>query len=212
MDRPHIIINCAMSLDGKIASKSGKQIKISCEEDIKRMYKLRHNSDAVLVGIGTVLSDDPKLTVKEKYVKNPKHPVRIVLDTNCKTPTNALVVNNTTKTLIITDKKCNKKYQNNVELIKCKSDGKGFINLENLIEILKEKGIQKLMVEGGSTVIGSFLKSNLLDDMYVYVAPMIIGGTNTPSLVKNINENINLRLVKIKKTGIGTLLHFRLIK
>ena len=55
------------------------------------------------------------------------------------------------------------------------------------------------MVEGGSTVIGSFLKSNLLDDMFVYVAPMIIGGTNTPSLVKNINENINLRLVKTKK-------------
>ncbi len=212
MDRPHIIINCAMSVDGKIASKSGKQIKISCEEDIKRMYKLRNNSDAVLVGIGTVLSDDPKLTVKDKYVKNPKQPIRIVLDTNCRTPSNALVVNNTTKTLIITDKECNKKYQNNVELIKCKSDGKGFVYLENLIEILKEKGIKKLMVEGGSTVIGSFLKSNLLDDMFVYVAPMIIGGINTPSLVKNINENINLRLVKIKKIGMGTLLHFRLIK
>jgi len=86
MNMPHVIINCAMSLDGKLASQSGRQMKISCEEDIKRMYKLRNNYDAVLVGIGTVLSDDPKLTVKEKYVKNPKQPIRIVLDTYCKTP------------------------------------------------------------------------------------------------------------------------------
>ncbi len=212
MNRPHVIINCAMSLDGKIASQSGKQMKISCEEDIKRMYELRNNSDAVLVGIGTVLSDDPKLTVKEKYVKNPKQPIRIVLDTNCRTPIDALVVNDAAKTLIIIGKDCNKKFLNNVELIKCKIDEKGLIDLENLIQILKNKGIKKLMVEGGSTVIGSFLKSNLVDDMFVYVAPIIIGGKNTPTLVKNIDENINLKLVETKKIGPGILLHYRLIK
>jgi len=212
MNRPHVIINCAMSLDGKIASQSGKQIKISCEEDIKRMYKLRNDSDAVLVGIGTVLSDDPKLTVKEKYIKNPKQPIRIVLDTYCKTPIDALVVNDAAKTLVIIGKDCNKKFLNNVKLIKCKIDKKGLIDLENLIQILKDKGIKKLMVEGGSTVIGSFLKSNLVDDMFVYVAPMIISGINTPTLVKNIHENINLKLVEIKKIGPGILLHYRLIK
>ena len=201
-----------MSLDGKIASQSGKQIKISCEEDIKRMYMLRNNSDAVLVGIGTILSDNPKLTVKEKYVKKPKQPLRIVLDTNCKTPISALVVNNVAKTLIAIGQDCNKKFPKNVELIKCKVNGKGFIDLENLIEILKEKGINKLMVEGGGTVIGSFLKSNFVDDMFIYVAPIIIGGKNTPTLVKNIDENINLKLVKIKKIGEGILLNYRLIK
>ncbi len=82
MKRPYVVINCAMSADGKIASPSGKQMRISCDEDIKRMYELRNGCDAVLVGINTVLSDDPKLTVKEKYVKNPKQPIRIVLDTN----------------------------------------------------------------------------------------------------------------------------------
>lgn len=201
-----------MSLDGKIASQSGRQIKISCEEDIKRMYMLRNNSDAVLVGIGTILSDNPKLTVKEKYVKKPKQPLRIVLDTNCKTPISALVVNNVAKTLIVIGKDCSKKFPKNVELTKCKINGKDFIDLEDLIEILKEKGINKLMVEGGGTVIGSFLKSNLVDDMFIYVAPMIIGGKNTPTLVKNIDENINLKLVKIKKIGEGILLHYRLIK
>ena len=212
MNRPHVIINCAMSLDGKIASQSGKQIKISCEEDIKRMYELRNDFDAVLVGIGTVLSDDPKLTVKEKYIKNPKQPIRIVLDTYCKTPIDALVVNDAAKTLVIIGKDCNKKFLNNVKLIKCKIDKKGLIDLENLIQILKDKGIKKLMVEGGSTVIGSFLKSNLVDDIFVYVAPMIIGGINTPTLVKNIHENINLKLVETKKIGLGILLHYRLIK
>lgn len=212
MNRPHVIINCAMSLDGKLASQSGRQMKISCEEDIKRMYKLRNKYDAVLVGIGTVLSDDPKLTVKEKYVKNPKQPIRIVLDTNCRTPIDSQVVNNAAKTLIIIGKECNKKFLNNVELIKCKIDEKGLIDLENLIQILKNKGIKKLMIEGGSTVISSFLKSNLVDDIFVYVAPIIIGGINTPTLVKNIDENINLKLFETKKIGLGILLHYRLIK
>jgi riboflavin biosynthesis pyrimidine reductase len=68
------------------------------------------------------------------------------------------------------------------------------------------------MVEGGGTVIGNFLKTGFVDDMFVYVAPIIIGGKNTPALVKNIDENINLKLTETKKIGSGILLHFRLIK
>ena len=213
MKRPYIIINCAMSADGKIASPSGKQLKISCEEDIKRMYELRNESDAVLVGINTVLSDDPKLTVKDKYVKNPKHPIRIVLDTYCKTPTDALVVNNISKTLIITSEKCNKKYGENVEVILCDKDDDGFINLEKLMAILENKGINKLMVEGGGTVIWNFLKSGLADDFYIYVGSIIIGGSNTPTISGKVDDkNIKLKLVKTKNVGDGILLHYRLIK
>jgi 2,5-diamino-6-(ribosylamino)-4(3H)-pyrimidinone 5'-phosphate reductase len=213
MKRPYIIINCAMSADGKIASPSGKQIRISCDEDIKRMYELRNESDAVLVGINTVLSDDPKLTVKDKYVKNPKHPIRIVLDTYCKTPTDALVVNNISKTLIITSEKCNKKYGENVEVILCDKDDDGFINLEKLMAILENKGINKLMVEGGGTVIWNFLKSGLADDFYIYVGSIIIGGSNTPTISGKVDDkNIKLKLVKTKNIGDGILLHYRLIK
>ena len=213
MKRPYIIINCAMSADGKIASPSGKQLKISCEEDIKRMYELRNESDAVLVGINTVLSDDSKLTVKDKYVKNPKHPIRIVLDTYCKTPTDALVVNNISKTLIITSEKCNKKYGENVEVILCDKDDDGFINLEKLMAILENKGINKLMVEGGGTVIWNFLKSGLADDFYIYVGSIIIGGSNTPTISGKVDDkNIKLKLVKTKNIGDGILLHYRLIK
>jgi len=213
MKRPYIIINCAMSADGKIASQSGKQLRISCEEDIKRMYKLRNESDAVLVGINTVLSDDPKLTVKEKYVKNPKQPIRIVLDTYCKTPIDSLIVSNVSKTLIITGEKCNKKFGENVDIIICEKDNDSFINLKKLMVILKNKGINKLMVEGGGTVIWNFLKSGLVDDFYVYVGSIIIGGNDTPTLSGKVgDENINLKLVKTKTIGSGILLRYRLIK
>lgn len=214
MKRPFVVINCAMSADGKIASTSGKQIKISCDEDIKRMYELRNENDAVLVGINTVLSDDPKLTVKEKYVKNPKQPIRIVLDTHCKTPIDSKVVNNKAKTLIITVEKCNKKFGKNVEVILCDKDNNGLIDLNKTMDILYSIGIKKLMVEGGGTVIWNFLKSGFVDDFFLYVSPMVIGGSNTPTLIgknKINNAKINLKLIKAKTLGPGILLHYRLI-
>jgi len=213
MKRPYIVINCAMSADGKIASPAGKQMRISCEEDIQRMYKLRNESDAVLVGINTVLSDDPKLTVKEKYVKNPKQPIRIVLDTYCKTPANSLVVNDVSKTLIITSQKCSNKYHDNVEIIQCKSKN-GLIDLKEFLNICLDKKINKLMVEGGGKVIFNFLKSGFVNDIFFYIGPIVIGGENTPSISGVINNlgNIPLKLINVKKIGPGILLHYKLIK
>src|SRR5512136_1812416 len=98
MNRPHVIINCAMSADGKIASPARKQIRISSEEDIARMHQLRNASDAVLVGIGTILADDPKLTVKETYVTHSHQPLRVILDGKGRTPPQALALNTTSNT------------------------------------------------------------------------------------------------------------------
>ena len=214
MKRPYVVINCAMSADGKIASSSGKQLRISCEEDIKRMYELRNDSDAVLVGINTVLSDDPKLTVKEKYVKNPKQPIRIVLDTHCKTPLNSFVVNNAAKTLIFSGEKCSKKFGDNVEIVVCDTDNDGLLDLEKLLDILCEKGINKLMVEGGGTVIWNFLNKGFVDDFYVYVGPMTIGGKNTPTIASKNDQTYEdlVELVETKNIGPGKLLRYRLIK
>ncbi|MEE9440888.1 MAG: dihydrofolate reductase family protein, partial [Candidatus Thermoplasmatota archaeon] len=123
MKRPYVIINCAMSADGKIALPNRKQLRISCDEDIKRMYNLRNEVDAVLVGIETILSDDPKLTVKEKYVKNPKHPLRVVLDGTCRTPKDALILNDSAKTLIIAGEGNEKQFDfEHVEVVGCKTD------------------------------------------------------------------------------------------
>jgi 2,5-diamino-6-(ribosylamino)-4(3H)-pyrimidinone 5'-phosphate reductase len=204
-----------MSADGKIASTSGKQLRISCDEDIARMYHLRNECDAVLVGVNTVLSDDPKLTVKEKYVKKPRQPVRIVLDTHCKTPTHSLVANNAAKTLIIAGEKCSKKFGDNVEIVKCDLENDDFIDLKKLLDLLYKRGIKKLMVEGGSTVIWNFLNNKLVDDMYVYIGPIVIGGKHTPSIAKGINdldEKIPLEVVNEKNLGPGLLVHFKMIK
>jgi 2,5-diamino-6-(ribosylamino)-4(3H)-pyrimidinone 5'-phosphate reductase len=217
MKRPKIIINCAMSADGKIASPSRKQIRISCDDDILRMYNLRNKYDAVLVGIETILSDDPKLTVKEKYVKNPNQPIRIILDSECRTPIDALAVNDWAKTIIFTLKKCNKKFKDNVEVVNCKANKNGFIELREILEILFNHKIKTLMVEGGGTVIWSFLNQGLVDDLFVYMAPIIIGGANTPTIVdgegiKGLDDVISLKIVDIKKLGPGVLFHYRLIK
>jgi 2,5-diamino-6-(ribosylamino)-4(3H)-pyrimidinone 5'-phosphate reductase len=217
MKRPKIIINCAMSADGKIASPSRKQIRISCDEDIKRMYKLRNEFDAVLVGIETILSDDPKLTVKEKYVENPKQPIRIILDSECRTPIDALAVNEWAKTIIFTLKECNKKFKDNVEIISCKADESGFIDLKVLLEILFNLNIKTLMVEGGGSVIWSFLNQGLVDDLFVYMAPVIIGGAKTPTIadgegIKGLENIISLKIVDVKRLGQGVLFHYRLIK
>ena len=213
MKRPNIVINCAMSADGKIASPTGKQIRISSEEDIKRMYKLRNECDAVLVGVNTVLSDDPKLTLKDKYVKNPNQPLRIVLDSKCRTPENALVVNEKAKTLIVTTKKCDKNFKANVEILVCPEDETGFIDLNYLLENLEKRGIKKLMVEGGGTIIWSFLNKGLVDDFFLYLGPLVIGGKQTPTLARGDSEKpIPLEIVKIKELGEGVLFHYRLIK
>ena len=180
------------------------------------MYKLRNDSDAVLVGIKTILSDDPKLTVKEKYIKNSKQPIRIILDTNCKTPADALAVNKKARTFIITSVKCSKKFNDNVEVINCRTDKEGLIELKSLVELLYNRGIKTLMVEGGGTVIWNFLKEGLFDNFYVYLAPIIIGGNKTPTTangkgIKSLDDLINLEIVNIKRLGPGVLFHYRLI-
>jgi 2,5-diamino-6-(ribosylamino)-4(3H)-pyrimidinone 5'-phosphate reductase len=203
-----------MSADGKIALPNKRQLRISCDKDIERMYKLRNKFDAVLVGIGSILTDNPKLTVKEKYVENPCQPTRIVLDSNCKTPIDSLVVNQITKTYIITNKSCNKKFKDNVEVIECPTDSDGLINLEIMLDIIHKRGIKTLMVEGGGTVIWNFLRKGLVDDLYVYIAPIIIGGKITPTMadglgIKNEDELISLKIVAIKNFGGGILVHYK---
>jgi len=215
MKRPHVIINCAMSADGKIASPMRKQMKISCDEDIKRMYRLRNECDAVLVGVGTILADNPKLTVKEKYVKHPKQPLRVVLDSKGRTPPDALVLNDVTKTLIITAKGTQKIYNgSHIKLAKCETNTNGLIDVKDVLDFLYRKGVRTLLVEGGGTVIWNFLKNKVVDDLFIYIKPCIIGGKETPTMaegegIKNEEDSIPLTIVKVKRLGTGLLIHYQ---
>lgn len=215
MNRPTVIINCAMSVDGKIASSTGKQVRISSDEDMKRVYNLRNSVDAVLVGINTVLQDNPKLTVKEKYVKTPHHPTRIVLDSYCQTPENALIVNEKAKTFIVKDEKikCTKTYNENVQMLSIPATN-GRINVKKLLSLLKDQGIRTLLVEGGGTIIWHFITDDVVDDLYVYIGSMIIGGKKTPTMAmgegfEHEDRFIRLQLIETKRVGDGILLHYR---
>ena len=217
MNRPYVIINCAMSADGKISSSIGRQLRISNEEDMRRVYNLRNEFDAVLVGVNTIQADNPKLTVKEEYVQNPKNPIRVILDTHCITKEDALAVDEQAKTLIITNGECDKNYKSNVEVVQCGVDYEGFIDLNQILEILYKRGIKKLMVEGGSTVIWNFLKLGLVDDLFVFIGPMIIGGKYTPSMadgegIDHEDDLINLEILEFRKIGNGLLVHYKMVK
>jgi len=217
MKKPYVIVNCAMTADGKLALPSGKQLRISNDEDIKRMFHLRNDCDAVLVGYGTILSDNPKLTVKKKYVEDPKNPIRVILDTHCRTDPKSLAVNDKAKTLIMTTKNCDKKYSDNVEIIKCSIDHERFVSLNEVLEKLYDYGIRKLLVEGGSTVIWNFLKHRLVDDMFVFIGPVVVGGECTPTLadgngIEKEEHKINLEIKSVKIIGNGLLVHYKLIK
>ncbi len=203
--KPLVLINFAMSIDARIALGTGEQTRLSGEEDFKRVHELRNSVDAILVGIGTVLSDDPSLTVKEKYVKNIKNPVRIILDSKLRIPENAKVLNNKSKTIIYTT--VNKKRELNAEIRKC---GRKRVDLKCMLEDLYSLGIKSLLVEGGSRVIGSFLSENLADRVTIYVAPFFIGPDAPPAAdfttAKTMDNMIGMKINSLKKLGEGILL------
>lgn len=208
-----VIVNCAMSADGKIALRTRRQTKISNEEDKKRVHELRNSVDAILVGVETVLSDDPKLTVNEKYVKAPRHPVRVVLDSKGRTPKNALVLNGASKTIIVTNDACKRVFPN-AETIRC---GKDEVDLPRLMCMLEDKGIETLLVEGGSKVIWSFLTSRIADEVNIFVGSMVIGGERAPTPAggqgaDNERSIVALRLKRSKALGNGILLTYEVLK
>jgi 2,5-diamino-6-(ribosylamino)-4(3H)-pyrimidinone 5'-phosphate reductase len=208
-----VTINCAMSADGKIALKTRKQTRISNEEDKRRVHKLRNSSQAVLVGIETVLSDDPKLTVNPKYVKRPGHPIRIVLDSRGRTPKKALVLNGASPTMIVTNEKCRRIFPN-AETIRC---GKDDVDLEKLLGILEGRGVRTLLVEGGSRVIWSFLESRLADEVNLFVGSVVIGGEKAPTAAggegaASEKKLVALKLISARVLGNGVLLRYEVVK
>lgn len=183
--KPKVTLNAAMTLDGKIATRTGSS-EISGPDDLLRVHRLRREMDAIMVGINTVLADDPRLTV-HKISANPKdNPVRIVVDSKARTPPEYRILNLEAPTIIAVsneaplEKIMALEAKGKAEVVIC---GDKQVDLNCLMDQLGDKGIKTLMLEGGSTLNYSMLKEGLVSEVKVCIAPMIAGGAMSKTLV-----------------------------
>ncbi len=204
--RPFIHVNCAMSADGKLAGEDRTQVRISSDEDKTRVKNLRKKYDAIMVGVGTIVADDPHLTFKDgDYDTNP---IRIVLDPHGRTPEDAQVLDERAPTVMVTLEDCDVEWDCE-EIIRA---GKDTIDLEAVMEELADFGIENIIVEGGGRTISSLFRAKMVDRYSVFVGGLVIGGANAPTPCDGegwVAENgIRLELKDFEVLGNGALLTF----
>ncbi|MDD3233477.1 MAG: dihydrofolate reductase family protein [Candidatus Methanomethylophilus sp.] len=197
-----------MSADGKIAGTEHSQVRISSDEDLIRVRGLRKRYDAILVGVGTVLADDPHLTAKG--TSQERNPVRIVLDTNGRTPDGARVLDDQASTVIITGTGCTRTWGDRALVIRCGTDS---IDLPRALDILAhDYGIRNVLVEGGGTVIASFFRYKLVDKYSVFIGGLVIGGRTAPTPADGEGwvqpGGVELELTSTENYGNGVVLTF----
>jgi 2,5-diamino-6-(ribosylamino)-4(3H)-pyrimidinone 5'-phosphate reductase len=208
--RPYVIISAAISIDGKLATRTGRS-NLSSKKDLIRVHKLRKTVDAILVGKNTISIDDPLLTVR--YVKG-KNPIRIILDSKGSLSPKSRVIETAKKisTILVVSENAPRKVERfiakGVEIIRC---GKNKIDLKKLLEILGKKGIKRILVEGGGTTNWYFFKEKLVDEIILTVTPYVLGGSTAISLVEGDGfEEIpdSFKLKKIEKIQNEIVLHY----
>jgi len=220
--RPYVILNAAMTLDGKIATSSGSS-NISGAKDLERVHELRKDCDGIMVGIGTVLADDPRLTVHKIDAKPSDNPVRIVVDSKCRTPADARITNGDAKTIIAmaNEYKDEFKASDKYEILKSKGvkfffSGDVQVDLKMLMIYLHEEGIDKLMLEGGSTLNFSMIKAGLIDEISICVAPMVVGGVNAKTFFdgegfNTMDESVKLKLIDYYRLDKDFILNYKVL-
>lgn len=201
--KPFITIKSAITLDGKIATKTNSSKWITGEKSRKEVMRLRNLYDAILTSSNTVISDNPSLTAR---IKGGKNPVRVILDRNLRTsPSSKVYADNGVKVFLFTSLEDNGKYPKNVcvKTVSCK--GKG-LNLKEITDILWSEGINSVLVETGGRLNGAFLREKLVDKFVLYAAPKILGDREGKSFVEgfdisDINQSTMLEIVAVKQFG-----------
>ena len=200
----HIILSAAISIDGKISTRSNDS-KLSSQEDSTRLHKLRSKVDAILIGKNTMLKDDPLLTVR--YTKG-KNPTRIILDSKGTISKNSKIIKTSDKipTIIAVSKKISKANLSKLKKLPVEIiiSGENSVNLKLLMKKLSTKKIKTILVEGGGTVNWEFIKNNIFDELIITLSPYLIGGNDATSLVEGkgfakIVNSPNLKLKSVKR-------------
>ncbi len=182
--RPFVWLNAAMSLDGRLAYAEGRRALLSGPEDLRRVQDLRRSLDAILVGSGTVLADDPSLRVHwERVVEDPPlrgaQPTRVVLDSRGRLPAGARVLDGSLPTLVFTNLTSPGRYPPTVEVVR---EGTGRMPILRVLAGLWSRGIRSVLVEGGSVVLSAFLREGYVDRFTLFQAPVLIGEGSSPVL------------------------------
>ncbi|MCR5026822.1 MAG: 2,5-diamino-6-(ribosylamino)-4(3H)-pyrimidinone 5'-phosphate reductase [Methanobrevibacter sp.] len=221
--KPYVILNAAMTLDGKIVTAKNSS-NISGEEDLKRVHELRKSVDAIMVGIGTVLADDPRLTVHKVDANPEDNPVRIVVDSKCRTPIAARITNKDAKTIIAGanefkyDFMVSDRYdvfsKRGVEFF---FSGDTKVDLAALMNHLAGEGIKTLMLEGGATLNFAMIEQSLIDEIRICVAPKVVGGVNAKTLFDGegfdtMDEGVDLELTDSYTLGKDLILTYKVLK
>lgn len=221
--RPYVIVNVAVSADGKLSTRERRQVKISGREDFDRVDEMKAGCDAIMVGIGTILADDPSLTVKSAdriarrvMSKKPEHPIRIVVDSQGRTPPGAKILHKGPGLRIIAVS--HNAPVDRIAALKEHADiiqaGDESVDLTTLLEILSERGIRRLMVEGGGTLIWGLLSAGLVDELTMFIGNIIIGGKDAPTLADGTgytseSDFPTLTLVRCTPMEEGVLIHWK---
>lgn len=221
--RPYVVINAAMSADGKLSTRERRQVKISGTQDFTRVDRLKAGCDAVMVGIGTVLADDPSLTVKSEDCRRirkergtDEHPLRIVVDSRARTPPSASILNKGPgkRVVAVSGQADEARVAGLRKLATVIVAGEKEVDLRALLEELGAMGVQRLMVEGGGTLISGLVAAGLADEIYTYVGNIVIGGKDAPTLADGegfVHEPdfYRLTLIESRRIDSGILLHWK---
>lgn len=208
---PFVLLKAGASLDGRLATSRGDSKWITSEESRLRVHQIRNEYDAVLVGIGTVLNDNPLLTVRLESKKT-KNPVRVIIDSLARIPFSAQVVSTAKEVptiLATTEQASMEKIRTLQELglgIVITGSKNGHVDLEQLLAKLAERDITSLMVEGGSRLNGALFEAGLVDKLVFFYSPMLIGGQEAPAMIggkgtETLSGALKLEISQVERVG-----------
>lgn len=207
--KPFVVMKTAMTLDGKIATVTGASKWITGNAARERVHQLRHRLSGIMVGVDTVIADDPLLSCR---MENGRNPVRLIVDSKLRIPPDARVLKNqdTQKTIIGTTKQCNQEKHEALENMGVEvvilPENKGRVDLQAWMKVLGERKIDSILLEGGATLNFSMLKEGLVHQVQAYIAPKIFGGQTAPTPVggtgfEQVADAVRIEHLKVEKVG-----------